>query len=324
MTPKLSKEQIAKIRRQRIEAAQQHDGYEFEDDWKDLDEQAGAQPPPGHPEDQPDVYPPPSAPFEVAQQLYGQYRKDGARLGNGRRKDGVRTLLAWRGGWMLWRGTHWAEIDTAELRSYIYTTLDKAVYEKATKSGIELVPWEPSRRKIGDVLEAMAAVGHLAKDIDPPSWVVHITAESPPGQMISCANGLLDLSKRQLTDHTPALFNHVHVPFDYDSDAGDPAIWLDFLASVWDDDHDSIALLQQYFGYILSGRLEQQKLMMLVGPTRSGKGTIARTLMALIGPRNVANPTMASLSTNFGLMPLIGKPLAIVSDARLGNTPADA
>ena len=97
MTPKLSKEQIAKIRRQRIEAAQQHDGYEFEDDWKDLDEQAGAQPPPGHPEDQPDVYPPPSAPFEVAQQLYGQYRKDGARLGNGRRKDGVRTLLAWRG-----------------------------------------------------------------------------------------------------------------------------------------------------------------------------------------------------------------------------------
>jgi putative DNA primase/helicase len=43
----------------------------------------------------------------------------------------------------------------------------------------------------------------------------------------------------------------------------------------------------------------------------------------LLGEDNVRNPTMASMSTNFGLWPLIGKPLAIVSDARLGNTSAN-
>ena len=32
-------------------------------------------------------------------------------------------------------------------------------------------------------------------------------------------------------------------------------------------------------------------------------------------------PTLASLGTNFGLSPLLGKPLAIISDARLGDTP---
>ena len=57
----------------------------------------------------------------------------------------------------------------------------------------------------------------------------------------------------------------------------------------------------------------------MVGPTRCGKGTIARTLTELVGRDNVAAPTLASLSTNFGLAPLIGKPLAIIADARLGS-----
>ncbi len=58
----------------------------------------------------------------------------------------------------------------------------------------------------------------------------------------------------------------------------------------------------------------------MIGPTRAGKGVIARVLKALVGKGNYAGPTLASLGTNFGLMPLIGKPLAIVSDARLGDT----
>lgn len=42
-------------------------------------------------------------------------------------------------------------------------------------------------------------------------------------------------------------------------------------------------------------------------------------LSALVGAGNVAGPTLASLGTNFGLSPLLGKPLAVVSDARLGG-----
>ena len=63
--------------------------------------------------------------------------------------------------------------------------------------------------------------------------------------------------------------------------------------------------------------------MMLVGPKRSGKGTIARILTDLIGKANVAGPTLSGLGTNFGLAPLIGKPLAIIDDARLSGK-ADA
>ena len=45
-------------------------------------------------------------------------------------------------------------------------------------------------------------------------------------------------------------------------------------------------------------------------------------LTELLGRGHVAGPTLASMGTNFGLSPLLGKPLAIISDARLGSAPA--
>jgi|GEM_PF-6878810 len=56
---------------------------------------------------------------------------------------------------------------------------------------------------------------------------------------------------------------------------------------------------------------------MLIGPPRSGKGTLARILILVLGPRNVAGPTLSSFATNFGLWPLLGKRLALISDARI-------
>ncbi|MCZ6737546.1 MAG: hypothetical protein O7B77_06175, partial [Actinobacteria bacterium] len=51
------------------------------------------------------------------------------------------------------------------------------------------------------------------------------------------------------------------------------------------------------FGYALTQDTRQQKLFLIVGPKRSGKGTIARVLTAMVGADNVCNPTLASLST---------------------------
>ena len=168
----------------------------------------------------------------------------------------------------------------------------------------------------------MDALAHFPSDIDPPSWIAHSAAETEAPQMVSCANGLFDLPQRKLVEHTPSLFNLVSVPFDYDPEAGEPTVWLEFLASLWPDDPDSIMLLQEYFGYVLSGRTDMHKMLALIGPIRGGKGTIARTLTGLVGKGNVAGPTLASLGTNFGLSPLLGKPLAIISDARLGSAPS--
>ena len=95
-------------------------------------------------------------------------------------------------------------------------------------------------------------------------------------------------------------------------------MWLKFLKQLFGDDKEAVQLLQDWFGYVLSPDTAQQKILLVVGPKRSGKGTIARVLSRLLGRESVAGPTMSQLSESFGLEPLITKPLAIVSDARIG------
>jgi putative DNA primase/helicase len=110
------------------------------------------------------------------------------------------------------------------------------------------------------------------------------------------------------------------VPFDYDAWASSPSHWLNFLEQLWPHEPEAINVLGEWFGYVISGRLDLHKILLMVGPTRGGKGVIARVLTGLLGRQNVAGPTLNSLGGDFGLAPLIGKPLAIISDARfVGN-----
>jgi putative DNA primase/helicase len=130
---------------------------------------------------------------------------------------------------------------------------------------------------------------------------------------------LVHVPTRTLLPHTPSFFTHHSLPFAFLPEAPRPARWLDFLGDLWAHDESSIAALQEVIGYVLGGDTRQQKIFLLVGPKRAGKGTIGRVLVGLLGAHHVAAPTLASLSTNFGLQPLVGKPLALVSDARLSN-----
>lgn len=240
----------------------------------------------------------------VARELLADYREDG-RL----------TMRHWRGGWMRWDRTCWQEIEDAAVRAWVYVRLKDAQYED--DRGVK--PWNPNRRRVSDVLDALAATTHLAETTDPPAWLSGSAGDRDPGEIVACTNGLLHVGTRDLLPLNPRYFNRVAVPFDYDPAVPEPAAWLKFLGELWPDDPASIDLLREFFGYVLSGRTDMHKILLIVGPTRSGKGTIARVLAALIGKGNVAGPTLASLGTNFGLAPLLGKPLALVSDARLGN-----
>ena len=61
---------------------------------------------------------------------------------------------------------------------------------------------------------------------------------------------------------------------------------MTFLASLWPSDGESISTLQEWFGYCLLPDTRQQKIALLVGPKRSGKGTVARILKKLVGQAN--------------------------------------
>jgi putative DNA primase/helicase len=254
------------------------------------------------------IVPPPSAPMAVARRLVGDRFTDAT---------GTTVIRAWRGGYCAWDGRCWPDRDVATIRAETYRYLEHAAYEVETPLGPLLRPWDPTRAKVANALEALAAVTHLPPTIQPPAW---LDGEGLPDarDLVVTANGILHLPDRRLLPHDPRLFIGHSVPFSYDPAAATPDRWLAFLDELWEGDAASLALLQEMFGYALSGDTSLQKILLLVGPTRAGKGVISNVLSHLLGRHNVGAPTLAGLTTNFGLQDLIGKTLAIVSDARLG------
>ncbi|MDH2388671.1 phage/plasmid primase, P4 family [Streptomyces sp. HNM0663] len=258
----------------------------------------------------PEELPAPSNPLAVARRLVPAWRTEDGRL----------TVRRWRGSWMRWNGTCWRELDEKQVRASLYERLEHAIYQTGTdKDGEpEYREWAPTKPKISNLLDALEAITLLPADVDAPAWIDRNAARQDASPIVACQNGLLRIHNRELLPHDPGFFNHGSVPFAYDPQATAPT-WHWFLGQIWRGEPDAIQALQEWFGYVLSGRTDQQKILLMVGPSRSGKGTIARVLKELVGKENLAGPTLAGLATNFGLSTLVGKPLAVIADARLAG-----
>jgi len=230
-----------------------------------------------------------------------------------------RVIVHHRGEFVAWRGSHYAPLPDAELRAEAYRFAEQAVTMKRVGDDWQCVPFKPTKPKIENLLDALRAVAVLPGDVDAPAWLDAKPGDPDPAALVALSNGLYELPTDELHPHNPRLYNRHALPFDFEADAGEPTAWLRFLADLWPDDPEAARTLRQWFGYCLTADTRQEKILLCVGPKRSGKGTIARILTALIGHANVAGPTLASLSQNFGLAPLVDKPLAIISDARLSG-----
>ncbi|QJX00253.1 DNA primase family protein [Frigoriglobus tundricola] len=245
-----------------------------------------------------------------------------------------RLLRFWRGDFHRYRDGAYRPVpdddQRAELTQYV-----RAEFVRSNAAVVAACEGEDEKKQpprvrpvtskmIGDVLQALRGLCLLPADTDAPAWIDGATGPDPAG-LLPVGNGILDLGAlvegrgRCLLPPSPLFFTHTAAPFDFDPTAPAPCEWLKFLREVWPDDPDSIATLQEWFGYMLTPDTRQQKILFLLGPRRGGKGTITRVLRELVGPANVAGPTLGSLSTNFGLWPLLGKSVAIVSDARLSG-----
>lgn len=229
------------------------------------------------------------------------------------------TLVRWAHGWWQYDGVRFAELDEEALTRNVYKFLDVVQVEKTNDKGETRLERVTARnRTVNEVSRALlSAMPMLGPNM--PQWTMRFNDDPPPERLIACQNGLLDIKTLELVHPTPRLFATNALGCVWDPDAGEPVEWLSFLRSVWGDDKDSIRVLQQIFGYLLTADTSQQKLFALVGPKRSGKGTISRILKALLGDDAVVNPTLDSLQRPFGLAPFVGKMLAIVGDARLGG-----
>lgn len=237
-------------------------------------------------------------------------------------KDGM-LLRSHAGTQRAWSGSAWPELSQDDLTADIYEYFEDTQYIGHDNTGRPVLKdFNVSISKAREIAAAIAAVSHLPDTRSMPFWIGEDAALSDrpaPSGLVPMANGLLQVTNRLLHPPTPNFFCPYALPYPYDSGAPSPERFLQFLDELFGDDQESKDLLQEFIGYLLVPDTSQQKMLLLVGPPRSGKGTISRMTRDLLGHHNVAGPTLASLGTNFGLQPMIDKPVAIISDARLSG-----
>lgn len=237
---------------------------------------------------------------------------------------GERALQSYQGEFMEWSGAHYEEASKGDIEARCWVHLEGSscwVKNPSVKSFDDAEKirdgFKPDQAKVSNVLGALRAVTNVPASMTMPSWIKP-TAELPPAEeMVSCLNGLFHLQTDCLIPHTPNFFCSNSLPFDYDADAAAPVEWLKFLQSTFGDDQEAIDALQLMFGYLLTHDTSLQKIFLLIGPPRCGKGTILRTIEQLLGKRNICAPELNNLHQTFALEEFVGKQAALVGDIRI-------
>lgn len=153
--------------------------------------------------------------------------------------------------------------------------------------------------------------------------------------MIVAPNGTYFLVSDELKKHSPLHYatRAVDVPVDLDAEC---PLWLAALDRMFEDYDDksrvdTITCLQEWMGVAvvggaqLRGNRDLRKGLFAVGDTRTGKSSVSDVVKRLLGgDRRIASPSIAELSSRFGLEPLIGKTAIISSEAASTRTDADS
>jgi putative DNA primase/helicase len=248
---------------------------------------------------------------------------------------GVKRLMRWRGDFYQWQMSAYQKLEDDEIRTALYSFLHAARTEITVQEHdpndpskmidkTVLVAFNPDDRIVNKVVDALEHCAHIRirSNLEAPCWLPHVdkaTREKHRAtDLFACKSGLVNLVTGEKVGYHPGFFNLTAADFDYDPKAEAKCErWEKFLDEILPDDTEAQETIEEMMAYTLTADRSYQKIFLLVGPPRAGKGTIIRVQTALLGASNVKSPTCASLGEPFGLAPLIGMKAAVIPDARL-------
>lgn len=222
-----------------------------------------------------------------------------------------------------YKGTHYERLGMEHLKSRVRGFIENYLYEwwRLGKDDREKVR-KVSRSLVDATVDSIKAKSMVPKSMELDSWM----NDEHSDQCVALQNNILNLDElfksdeergEYLLDHTPNWFSLTCLPYECDLSASCPN-WISFLSQVFEDP-ESIEAIQRWFGYLLLPDTSLQKMMFIIGPTRSGKGTMMKVMMGLFGRQSVASPTLNGLVDQYALHSMYGKSIAIIPDARLSR-----
>lgn len=186
--------------------------------------------------------------------------------------------------WYNWSGTHYQEVEVDWVQKEVSGRIER-----------------PTTGKVNNAYQQVKFAAFREVEDEPKG--------------IPFLNGRLVDGK--LVEHTPENGGRYVLGFEYDPEAKCPT-WERCLSEWFPDVEDERkVLLRQWFNYILTGREDIEKIMMMIGVQRGGKGTTIKVMQYLLGDDNYSTPTMSSFASEFGLQGSIGKKVMFLSDAHL-------
>ena len=193
-------------------------------------------------------------------------------------------------GFLAWEGTHWEASETralqlasslgrliheeaAEVERQAAQTADSAKREPLAKLGKDLANWARASEAEGRIRAGLnLATPYLETPVDKldaDPWV------------LNALNGTIDLRTGELRPHRREDLITKVAPVEYDRNAKSD-LWDRFLKRAIPDP-DGRSFFQKACGYTLPGVTGEDVLLVVHGPTRTGKGTSQDALASALG-----------------------------------------
>lgn len=238
-------------------------------------------------------------------------------------------VIRWNNDWYLYSGSDFRFVSPEQMELVIWGMVEdefERIYRQkvssASTNGSPPIVKKVNQALVSAVMKSLMRQVIIESEVMPPVWLTPLGESQPhksAASMISTVSGIVDMKNpMKILPPTPQLFTLSSVPCQYDPLAKCPT-WDNFMISVFGEDTQSIETLEEWLGYLLTHDTSQHKLLLMIGPKRSGKGTIMRVIAELVGSRNVTNPTLSDLGRQFGSHALFGRMVATIGDARLSG-----
>ena len=122
--------------------------------------------------------------------------------------------------------------------------------------------------------------------------------ERSPSELLPFENGVLEVKTGKFLEHAPGYRFTWALPRKHDPLAKDFPQIQQFLDQVTKGDPQLINILKCFCNAVLKGRSDLQKFLHLIGPGGTGKGSLMRLIVSLIGKENTHSTTLGDFSEN--------------------------
>ena len=218
---------------------------------------------------------------------------------------GERYLYSEYAGWLRWTGTHYERENAERLLEKDAVEVLRRRRAAAALAGKESVVQaaKPSMQRV------RAAIARLAS-----LRVESIASFDRHPHLLNARNGVIDLRTGEILAHETSYRFTACINAEYYPQA-DRTEWVNWLRENVRGGDEVVQWLQSWLGYAITGSTALEQLLYIYGPTRSGKGTLTETLLALMGglakTADFATFTRGDDHQNFDLAALRGARLVI-------------